>query len=75
MNEIVYKGTGPMVAVHFDARKKPQNIGAMKYNGTIHRISKEKNYGAPGKTFELEGCVSDKGVPYTFTADELEVVK
>lgn len=75
MKEIIYRGTGPKVAVHFDARKKPQNIGAEKYNGTIHKVNKKKNYGAYGNLYELEGCVSDKGVPYTFTADELEVVK
>lgn len=65
---------GVWVAVHFQEDKIP-NIGAQKYDGTIHMISKRKDYGSYGRLFELEGCVSDKGVPYTFTADELEVVK
>jgi hypothetical protein len=66
---------GKQVVVRFDPRNRIPNIGARKYDGTIHRISYEKNYGAYGTMYELEGCVSDQGVPYTFTKDELEAVK
>ena len=66
---------GKLVAVHFDPGDRIPNIGARKYDGTVHRIVKETAYGTYGSMFELDGCVSDQGVPYTFTADELEVVK
>lgn len=66
---------GEWVTVRFDPGDRIPNIGAKKYDGTIHRIVKEVNYGAYGTMYELEGAVSDQGVPYTFTKDELEVVK
>ena len=68
-------GKGCMVAVHFDPGDRIPNLGAKKYDGTVHRIVKETAYGTYGSMFELDGAVSDQGVPYTFTADELEVVR
>lgn len=66
---------GRMVAAHFDPGDRIPNLGAKKYDGTVHRIVKETIYGAYGTMYELDGAVSDQGVPYTFTKDELEVVR
>jgi hypothetical protein len=66
---------GGLAKVVFDPGDSIPNLGAKKYDGTIHRIIREVRYGTYGAMFELEGCVSDQGVPYTFTKDELEVIK
>lgn len=66
---------GTLVAVRFDPNSQIPNLAAKEYNNTIHRISKVSNYGTKGKTFELDGAVSGKGLHYTFTPDELEVVR
>lgn len=69
----IHKGT--WVAVHYDPMmsQRPSYI-AQRYNRTIHRVSKVVNYGGWGTYFELENVVSEKGVPYGFTIDEIEKV-
>lgn len=65
---------GSVVAVRFDHRRRPVNFGARIYDGTTFRVSKRKDFGASGVYFELDGAVSDEGVPFTFIADDLEKI-
>lgn len=65
---------GTLVEVRFDRGDRIPNIGAKKYDGTRHVVSVKKSYGPAGSLFELDGAVSDKGVPYTFMASDLLIV-
>ena len=66
---------GTNVRVRFIEDDKIPNIGAKKYNKCETWISKKTEFGAHGVMYELDGCVSDLGVPYTFTADELVLIE
>lgn len=65
---------GTLVKVVYDPDEKVPNIAAKKYEGTVHSISKRYDYGAYGVLLELDGAVSDKGVPYVFGVNDLEIV-
>lgn len=65
---------GTLVEVVFDPLDKLPNHAAKKYNGTRHRIASRKDCGAFGIQFTLEGCVSDKGVPYVFSKNDLFII-
>lgn len=49
--------------------------GMKRYDNTIHRVSRVRDYGAWGKTYELEDVVGRNGVPYTWTKDELRLAE
>ncbi len=66
---------GQLVTVRFNSREKIPNIGAKKYDGTCHRIASKTNYLTYPPLYELEGCVSDQGVPYTFLEGDFEVTR
>lgn len=63
---------GRMVVVRFDPGGICPNFAARKYNNTIHKVTRAKRYGAHS-FYELDGAVSDAGVPYTFSDEDLEV--
>lgn len=66
---------GSLVAVRFIEDEKIINIGAKKYKGCVTTVVKKRELGAYGTMYELDGCVSDLGVPFTFTDDYLELVE
>ena len=65
---------GAMVRVYFDSSEKVPNIAAKKFDGMVTRINRRFDYGAYGVLFELEDAVSDKGMPYVFTTNDLVLV-
>lgn len=71
---------GDFVVVTFDA---PGDVGITdemrQYKGGIYKVSKVRY--SPTRmtrlayTYELDGCVSSKGVPFTFTSDWIRRVE
>lgn len=65
---------GTLVEVYYDPSDRLPNIAAKKFNGTKHRIVRRIDYGSYGTLLELDGAVSDKGMPYVFTVNDLKIV-
>ena len=71
---------GDLVAVTFDA---PGDVGItdemIQFKGRIYKVSKVRC--SPTRmtryayTYQLDGCVSSKGVPFTFTSDWIRRVE
>lgn len=71
---------GDLVAVTFDA---PGDVGITdemkQFEGGIYKVSKVRY--SPTRmtrfayTYELDGCVSSKGVPFTFTRDWIAPIR
>lgn len=71
---------GDFVVVTFDA---PGDVGITdemkQYKGGIYKVSKVRY--SPTRmtrlayTYELDGCVSSRGVPFTFTSDWIRRVE
>ena len=59
---------GPLMAVSVPSTCR--NLCPLDFNGTIHRATKRTRV-IGGYTYELEGCVSRYGVPYTFAEEWL----
>lgn len=66
---------GSLVTVRFNPDDKIPNLGAKKYDGAETTVTKRVNRGSYGIMLELDGCVSDAGVPYTFMIDDVELIK
>lgn len=72
--------TGQLVVLTLDS---PGPVGITdemrQYKGEIHKVSKVRY--SPTRmtrlayTYELDGCVSSKGVPFTFTSDWIRRVE
>ena len=66
---------GMLVGIAFDPNSQMPNMAAKEHNGTIWRISRKLKWGTHGHCYELEGLTSKKGIPYTFTEDDLYIVE
>lgn len=66
---------GSAVVVRYDSDSKIPNIGAKKYDGAETTVVKRTDCGSYGIMLELDGCISDKGIPYTFMLDDIELIR
>ena len=70
---------GEKVTIVLDPLDISVTNGMLKYNGLDAAISKICKATGSNRVYqpygyELEGCVSDMGIPYTFTKDMLVLV-
>lgn len=65
---------GTMVVVRYNPLMSATNVAALKYADTIHRVSRVADTKL-GKYYELEGVTGKNNVPFSFTKDDLEVVR
>lgn len=64
-----------LVRIELKEGEKDLSKGMLKYNRFVTRVVGKRDKGAYGTMYELRGCLSDKGVPYTFTDDYLKLIK
>lgn len=62
---------GTYVIVRYDPTAQVRNEIAHRYNGAEGKVTRARNWGAHGAYYEIEGIVSQLGVPYTFVESDL----
>ena len=62
---------GTYVFIRYDPHSHTPNEIAKRYDGSESVVTRVKNYGAHGTYYELEGIVSQMGVPYSFAESDL----
>lgn len=62
---------GTFVIIRYDPHSHTPNEIAKRYDGSESVVTRVKNYGARGTYYELEGIVSQMGVPYVFAESDL----
>ena len=63
--------TGTFVIIKYDPNSHTPNEIAKRYDGSESVVTRVKNYGARGTYYELEGIVSQMGIPYSFVESDL----
>lgn len=62
---------GTYVIVRYDPTAQVRNEVAHRFNGAEGKVTRARNWGAHGAYYELEGIVSQMGVPYSFVESDL----
>lgn len=65
---------GTLVVVRYNPLTSATNVAALEYADTIHRVSRVVETKL-GPYYELEGVTGKNNVPFSFTKDDLEVVR
>lgn len=70
---------GDKVKIQIPPREQKIAAGGYKYDGETHTVTRAKSLrkrdGSYADIYELEGCVSRMGVPYTYCAEWLTEVE